>query len=820
MAGFSATFELSSLDGSNGFRIDGAGAGDLSGSSVAAAGDVNGDGFADFIIGAPYASLNGVYSGSSYVVFGHASGFDATLALSSLDGSSGFRLDGASAQDVSGDSVSSAGDVNGDGFSDLIVGAPHADPNGAYSGSSYVVFGHASGFDATLALSSLDGSNGFRLDGVSVLDFSGTTVSSAGDVNGDGFADIIIAASYADPNGENSGSSYVVFGHASGFDATLALSGLDGSNGFRLDGVNAYDYSGYKVSSAGDVNGDGFSDLIVGAPYADPNGENSGSSYVVFGHASGFDATFALSSLDGSNGFRMDGIHAYDHIGTSVSSAGDVNGDGFADVIIGAHHAYPNGFYSGASYVVFGKASGFDAIADVSVLDGSNGFRIDGVAANDYSGYSVASAGDVNGDGFADLIVSAPGSDPNGGLSGASYVVFGKASGFGATVELSGLDGTNGFRIDGVAVGDFSGFSVSSAGDVNDDGFADLMIGATHAAPNGQSSGSTYIIFGQATAALTRTGGNLADTFHGGGFDDALHGGGGDDQLFGAGGDDRLNGGADNDTIHGGDGNDALIAGKGTDTLFGEDGNDMFNVGKWLRAQDSLDGGSGVDTLKLNGDYSFGLRFAATTMANIETIKVSDGFSYDLRLDDANVAAGQTLIVSGLNLSGASTLAVDGSKETDGSFKMYGGAGSDHLTGGAQADVLLGGAGDDVLRGGGGADIFTGGAGSDTFVYRDAADSSDTAIDRIADFDAANDKIDLWFGLNGIDATQTAASIASLASVFDAAHLGQHHAALADIGSHTYLVIDANGTAGYQAGADLLIRVDGMTGTLDIGDFV
>ncbi|SFD87297.1 integrin alpha [Nitrosomonas sp. Nm166] len=164
---------LSSLDGTNGFRLDGEGG--RSGRSVSSAGDVNGDGFDDVIIGAPGAN-------SSYVVFGKAFGFDATLDLSSLGGSNGFRMGGGG--DSSGGSVSTAGGVNGDGFDDVIVGAIGADPNGRDSGSSYAVFGKASGFDAAVDLSSLNGSNGFRLDGEARLDFSGRSVSNAGDVNG------------------------------------------------------------------------------------------------------------------------------------------------------------------------------------------------------------------------------------------------------------------------------------------------------------------------------------------------------------------------------------------------------------------------------------------------------------------------------------------------------------------------------------------------------------------------------------------------------------------------------------------------------------
>ena len=414
---------------------------------------------------------------------------------------SGFVINGVDASDESGTSVSSGGDVNGDGYDDVIIGAARGDPNGVTdAGESYVVFGKADGYTASLDLSSLDGSNGFVINGVDPDDLSGISVSSAGDVNKDDYDDLIIGAWFANQDGEiYAGESYVVFGKAGGYTAGLDLSSLDGSNGFVINGIDAGDLSGYSVSSAGDINNDGYDDVIIGAMTANPGGRNmAGESYVVFGKAGGYTASLDLSDLDGSNGFVINGVNAEDTSGRSVSSAGDINNDGYDDVIIGATQADQAGNdNAGESYVVFGKADGYTASLDLSSLDGSNGFVINGIETGDISGFSVSSAGDVNNDTYDDLIIGARDADANGNSNaGESYVVFGKANGYTASLNLSSLDGSNGFVINGIDADDGSGYSVSSAGDLNNDSFDDIIVGAPEA--NGKA-GESYVIFGMET---------------------------------------------------------------------------------------------------------------------------------------------------------------------------------------------------------------------------------------------------------------------------------------------------------------------------------
>jgi Ca2+-binding RTX toxin-like protein len=648
--------------------------------------------------------------GATFIVFGKAGGFtDVTLGTTSSTG--WIRIDGGAAGDYSGHSVAALGDINGDGFGDVLIGSPYADVNGRFSsGTTYVVYGNASG--ANVDLASFDASDGFRIIGQSEGDSAGYSVSSAGDVNGDGLIDLLIGANDATPGGLNrAGSTYLVFGSNSGADVDLA--NLTPSQGIRFDGEEVSE-SGFSVAAAGDINGDGLADLVVGAPYANPDGrEEAGSAFVIFGKTSDW-SNVDLANLAPGDGFRINGAAAGDEAGYSVSSAGDFNGDGFADLIIGAPHADPNGLSNaGSTYVIFGKASGFRDI-DLANLGAADGFRIDGTSGQllgSLSGYSVASAGDVDGDGYSDLVVGAPGSGYI--LNGASYVIYGEASSAVNKVGTTGDDRLFGGDFDDTLSGG-DGNDLIGGKDGNDlltggagnDAFVYARFGEQHdtitdfrqgedvvdlrsanigsfatvqqlLSSDAQGNAVITTVSDGVTSTITLTGISAAQLTAGDFVfasdstgNQSLNGTDNADDLFGGAGSDSLNGNAGDDRLFGEQGSDSLTGGAGADLLDGGEGTDRVNysLAKGGIIASLVNGGSAGDA-------------AGDVYVSIEDLYGTDHDDVLEGNDQANVILG----MGGANV-------------------IRGLGGDDHLAGGNENDTFYGGAGADEINGAGGYD--------------------------------------------------------------------------------------------------------------------
>ncbi|TWT84610.1 Bifunctional hemolysin/adenylate cyclase precursor [Planctomycetes bacterium CA13] len=552
--------------------IYGVDAGDQSGFSVSNAGDVNGDGFDDLIIGAEFAAASEnakSRAGESYVVFGTSTPA-ATIDLGNL-GAGGLTIFGADANDWSGRAVSGAGDVNGDGLDDLLVGAPGADKATGETGEgeSFLIFGSTS-LPGTIDLANL-GSAGVVIRGGSVGDVSGYAVSSAGDFNGDGYADLLIGAPLADGTvtTSDSGKAYLVYGEPL-LPGTIDLDSL-GAAGLLIDLADTSDNSGQSISNAGDVNGDGRDDIIVGAPRSNGAADArnlSGESYLIFGFDQRRTTAITQSNLS-FHGLTIFGTDADDRSGSAVSGAGDVNGDGFDDLLIGAPFAGSlsnTRLQAGESYLIFGGES----------LPASIDLQTPGAAdvilygdTQDNHGIAVSRAGDLNGDGFDDLVVGADGADgesDNQPSAGDVYVMFGSNS-LPATIDFS-LPGAAGLSTYGAVSGDRIGSTLSTAEDFNGDGFDDLVIGAPLISPAGES----YLIFGgDLTGTVTHAGTAAAETLTGDIAANVMIGGSGDDLLLGRGGGDVLRGGEGDDRLSIGDmGFTRIVGGNGFDTLLFE----------------------------------------------------------------------------------------------------------------------------------------------------------------------------------------------------------------------------------------------------------
>ena len=503
-----ADYNLNNLPNTQGFSMA------SGGRVVSNAGDVNGDGVEDLVIGVSVVNSN---TGITYVVFGKKNTVITNFALTGFitGPTTGFRIRGAAAGDLNGFAVGRAGDVNGDGVDDFLTSSWSAHVGGrSDAGICFVIFGRKvtsaanNAFaDIQLTTAAMASNIGFRILGAATNDHNGIFVSAAGDVNDDGIDDVIVGAQTADAPGlgtdNNAGIAYVVFGknmtgNAAVFgDVDLSSAISANSQGFRIMGAVASDHLSRSAGRGfGDINGDGVSDVIVGAIYANPpTGSDAGITYVIFGRklvGPFADIQLPNGPLATNVGFRLLGAGANHLSGSAVSFAGDINDDGVDDIMVGAYDFPP----SGIVYVIFGRnvfsgnAAAFSDILLSTIVTGSpDGFQIIGAETNSGLGLVVSSLGDINGDRIDDMIMGAPTSLSNAGVT---YIIFGRKSTGGINpfvdLNLALLTATEGFRVIGSAAGEQAGGSVSGAGDVNGDSVPDIIIGTP--------TGGSYVIYG------------------------------------------------------------------------------------------------------------------------------------------------------------------------------------------------------------------------------------------------------------------------------------------------------------------------------------
>ncbi|HYE60017.1 MAG TPA: fibronectin type III domain-containing protein [Candidatus Kapabacteria bacterium] len=471
-----ANVDLGTVDAS--YR--GEASGDKAGEYVAGAGDVNNDGYDDFLVAAPDNDDSASDAGQVYLFFGTSTGWTMDRSLSTAGAS--FR--GEASVSFTQMDMAGVGDVNNDGYDDFLISV---EGHSSIRGKVYLILGKASGWAMDTGLASADAS----YTGEVAVDRAGSAIGAAGDVNGDNYDDFIIGAYGNDEGGDSAGQVYLILGKASGWTTNVSLSNADASYvGNVVDGG-----LGGSISGVGDVNNDGYDDFVMGARLiSSPTITWGGKVYVIFGKASGWAMDTSVSAANAS----YIGEASLAFAGSAVAPTGDVNNDGYDDFLIGAEGGSEVYSDAGEVYLILGKSSGWAASTSLSTADAS--WR--GEAAGDELG-DVRSIGravfdgdtfhsDFNGDGYDDIFIGSPYNDDRTTVSssGQAYVFFGTSTGWGTNRNV----GTASSSFWGEGDSNFAGYSLASAGDINNDGADDLIIGAYGNDDAATDAGQAYIV--------------------------------------------------------------------------------------------------------------------------------------------------------------------------------------------------------------------------------------------------------------------------------------------------------------------------------------
>lgn len=431
-------------------------AGDQAGQSVKIAGDINNDGFADLIIGAPYTDPSGSARGAAYVVYGPITGAESLIQADA-------RIDGIEDNALAGLSVTGLGDVNGDEYDDIAIGVPYSDQGGRAAGMTYLFFGPLTG------ILTVDAANAsFR--GQAPNQASGYAIANAGDTDGDGVSDLLIGA----PNDGTSeaslvGKAYLVLAP---FAGEINLANADAV----LTGEAANGQFGRAVAGVGDVNNDGKDDILIGAPTLSRSEASTGGAYLFYGPISG-----AINATSADGIFYGD---AEDKAGSSVAGLGDMNGDGRDDFAIGAPQHSTELAYVGAVYLFHGPATGALDRDDAAAT-------LVGETADEKMGYSLAGVGDINGDGKRDLFIGADGVARGRTSNRAAVLLYGPLAG-----DIVVNASSRAARILSLEANDYVGRAVAGGADLNDDDLPDLIMGVGLRDEDPSYEGNVYVFAG------------------------------------------------------------------------------------------------------------------------------------------------------------------------------------------------------------------------------------------------------------------------------------------------------------------------------------